>query len=964
MSDWNTVNGVCCKPWLVLPAVYSDALSYGDQIAQFCSALNKVIQNNNNLPSYVQQMIQEYISGGVIGDIIQNVIAEFVLNVKFPPNNIKPAVGDGSADDTEAIQGCIDYASANGGVVYFPYGSYLTQPINMKDGVSLFGFDRYSTKIVLKGGATKPLISGTVANLSIANLTLDGNMDIQVNNIDLVNITGSEIQLVDSILTDGYTLFNIEKTGNIYINNVDFKYAVESMIKIRGTIGIINADNVTFGALSAIKGIAGIISSSNNDVFNGIVSDNTLPLFAKLDGNNNVLKGKVNSVNLISDNGQNNVYDFYGRAKNEYYSGDVSEAIQGNSAESVEGNKNTFVTGTTSNTYKDDVISTFNKNSTESVDGNKSTIITGTTSNTYKDDVISTFNKNSTETLSEKKIINAQDIVLNPENPLTYKKPITGTYTNYIPMKDPDGNVYNVMVSSAELDTRLNGLEFATANDLISADVKDGDYAHTSGYSSQNDGGECYYVITNVKSDFSLVLNNGLFATPIYGDCLNIKALGADYTGTTDCYELIKKAITLALSLKLPVYIPSGTYLISKTLIIDTEIGTRIFGDGINSILKYSGTDFAIRVERSGDNPWTYKHAFESFEITFTQNANGGIRTKNLNESTIEDVTIWGMPHTPEYGFYNDTPQIVRFNKCTVSWCKYGFYFHGSDDTDVKLSNIYKSTYGITVEYCVGLRFIDNWVEGFVEGVRISNSVDCLCRGLTIKNNSFWQSQEHENARGFAINSVSDVNRLSVYALVENNMFYHGHPTSYSLELFCNAEPGNSIVNFINNTIIGVSQAMYNNNPNNTFVYLDNNVFTENLNDGPKYGESLPTNKTALYKFYNEYTVKTDLAVVHVPAYLYTDNTNLLIKYSGTCPESTAIYFDGTFICTLAGTKHFGEIIISNNDGTPKICVNDISENGLFHFISETINVAENTDHDFKIGSAGFKCDSFDCFMY
>ena len=82
MADWNNVNGVCCKPWLVLPAVYSDALSYGDQIAQFCSALNKVIQNNNNLPDYVQQMIQEYISGGMGIDCLGKVIYEKLRDLK------------------------------------------------------------------------------------------------------------------------------------------------------------------------------------------------------------------------------------------------------------------------------------------------------------------------------------------------------------------------------------------------------------------------------------------------------------------------------------------------------------------------------------------------------------------------------------------------------------------------------------------------------------------------------------------------------------------------------------------------------------------------------------------------------------------------------------------------------------------------------------------------------------------
>ena len=129
--NWNKVKAACCERWLVLPTVYSDALSYGEQLDKFCYQLNQLIENNNILPDFIIDMIKEYINSGAIGEVVRDILADYILNVKYPPEGIKPAVGDGSADDTEAIQGCIDYASANGGVVYFPYGSYLTQPLKM-----------------------------------------------------------------------------------------------------------------------------------------------------------------------------------------------------------------------------------------------------------------------------------------------------------------------------------------------------------------------------------------------------------------------------------------------------------------------------------------------------------------------------------------------------------------------------------------------------------------------------------------------------------------------------------------------------------------------------------------------------------------------------------------------------------------------------------------------------------------
>ena len=58
--NWSNVKPSCCAKWLVLPTVYSDALSYGEQLDKFCFQLNQLIENNNILPDFISEMIKEF----------------------------------------------------------------------------------------------------------------------------------------------------------------------------------------------------------------------------------------------------------------------------------------------------------------------------------------------------------------------------------------------------------------------------------------------------------------------------------------------------------------------------------------------------------------------------------------------------------------------------------------------------------------------------------------------------------------------------------------------------------------------------------------------------------------------------------------------------------------------------------------------------------------------------------------
>ena len=101
----------------ILPLVYDDSLSYMELLNKVVYKLNEVVNNNNELPTYIAEQIKNYISSGEIKKVVQDILANYSLNVKFPPEGITPAVGDGTADDTAAFQGCLDYANAHGGMM-------------------------------------------------------------------------------------------------------------------------------------------------------------------------------------------------------------------------------------------------------------------------------------------------------------------------------------------------------------------------------------------------------------------------------------------------------------------------------------------------------------------------------------------------------------------------------------------------------------------------------------------------------------------------------------------------------------------------------------------------------------------------------------------------------------------------------------------------------------------------------
>lgn len=448
----------------ILPLVYDDSLSYMELLGKVTKKLNELVENNNLLPDYIMELIKEYISSGEIEKVLAEVLANYMLNVKFPPKGLTPAVGDGSADDTAAIQGCIDYAYQNGGMaVYFPSGSYLTQPLTLNEKVTLFGQDRYTTRLVMKGGATQPMFTGTVDEMTLSGLGFDGNMDIQVNNVNLFTITVNSAIITNVLMTDGYDLLNITVNKELQLSNVLFRHAVENGLVVGGA-GYVQADNIIFKSLSTLIGKNYVILNTNDSLINALKCDGAAPTGILITGNHNVVNmWKGGTVTPYVNNGINNSVTVYDDSELINLTGNAEYHIGGTFIKSVISDYNLSVAG--------NIIETVTKNKTETIRGARTNNVTGLYTEkingnkilntpTYQEDVtVKTVNATSIkETLKGEKNVTA---VTKTENYGTANETVAG----------------NKSVTAANLTTTIAGDNTINGGDV--AETLDNKTTHT-----------------------------------------------------------------------------------------------------------------------------------------------------------------------------------------------------------------------------------------------------------------------------------------------------------------------------------------------------------------------------------------------------------------------------------------------------------------------------------------------------
>lgn len=546
-NNFTEVKPLCYWVQHILPLVYDDSLSYMELLGRVTKKLNDLIVNNNNLPDFITELIKEYISSGAIEKVLAEVLANYMLNVKFPPAGLKPATGDGSADDTEAIQGCIDYAYNNGGMsVYFPSGSYLTQSLILRNKAILFGQDRYTTRLVMKGGATTAMFTGDVDELTLTGLGFDGNMDIQVNNINLFAISVNSAIIANCLLTDGYDLLNITVNEDLQLSDVIFKHAVENALVLKGE-GIVQGNNLVFKSVSALVGKNFVVMDVSKSILEQLKCYGASPNAVLINGSNNVVKmWNEQSLKAYTDNGVNNTVEVYTQSEQKKLtgsittdvSGDLTETIGGNKTETITGEKEVNVNSLTENIANEKHVIAGSVN--EDVTNDKTVTAKGISETAVNKMVHIT--ENSTEQIGGNKTTNvegtnsiiADEIKLNPTEPLFYGTPQAfNDYYDYVPFNSMAGDIYKVLVGKS------------TAIDIV-----------------------------------------------------NIEKIGCVGDGLTDNAEKLQSIINNNVG-KI-IFIPKGTFLISNTITLPS--GSVIMGSGFNSVIKANKNNFDMFKTENFDN--------------------------------------------------------------------------------------------------------------------------------------------------------------------------------------------------------------------------------------------------------------------------------------------------------------------------------------------------------------------------
>ena len=129
------------------------------------------------------------------------------LNVKS-----NGAVGDGTTDDTEAINNTITKAHAEGKVVYFPSGQYkITSQVTLMDGVNCYG-DASGVSIIK--ASSKIVFGHPDKSQSLKNVEIK-DLFFMNTRLDIVGASKDNITIRQCVFACAITNINTSATGNL-----------------------------------------------------------------------------------------------------------------------------------------------------------------------------------------------------------------------------------------------------------------------------------------------------------------------------------------------------------------------------------------------------------------------------------------------------------------------------------------------------------------------------------------------------------------------------------------------------------------------------------------------------------------------------------------------------------------------------------------------------------------------------
>lgn len=409
--SFNELNAIpMINKWFsqILPLVFTDEFSYIENIAQLQDKVNELIKNNNALPDVLYNMVLSYVEREGMESVLADLIHNFMINVKYPPENIPAAKGDGITDDSASIKQCIAYAQNNGNLpVFLPSGTYLCDPLDLTSAdfstgyLTLIGYSVETTRLKARN-ITQPLIYSysNSGRVELINIRLDGsNIDgdlVQIDNVNRLTLDNCRFENASDLLT-------IDRSAFIRVNNCLFNSFTDYGVYI--SISALNQPRVCSFNACSFYSTSGSINSAfyNHGVNNLILASATF---------------NCSSGSPI-DNSANNCTYIYSTLQN------VSPLDSGLNNNFITAGNTISLSAATGN------ISLESSNGNFNASGNN-TEISAVTNN---------------------KIV-GENVIIDSTNPVKISSETTAainSYFSYLPIRDSSGNTFQALIAGANI---------------------------------------------------------------------------------------------------------------------------------------------------------------------------------------------------------------------------------------------------------------------------------------------------------------------------------------------------------------------------------------------------------------------------------------------------------------------------------------------------------------------------------